>query len=156
MDNMGGLRKLYFIDSADFVSLEPFLQGLFWLVLIEGAEIIEIPFTDGTGKISEIKENSDNGTVYNFEVSCIIPMCNIANIDIFDGIDEKRLLILGEDNNGRFWLTGSPGSYFIITTNSSTGEAPANLNSRLLKISAALMSSSVFILSPALSGYQSV
>lgn len=148
MDNMGGLRKLYYIDADDFVSLEPGENDLSILTLENGATINEIEFTDGTGKISEAEENSDHGTVYNFEVSCRIPKCGPDNRNLMGDLRQKRILILGEDNNENFWLAGAPGSYFNININSGTGEVAPDPNNRQLKISAALMTGSVFIESP--------
>ena len=148
MDNMGGLRKLYYIDADDFVSLELGENDLYDLTLENGAEINEIEFTQDTGKISETEDETDDGTVYNFETSCRIPKCGPDNKDLLGDLKQKRLLILGEDNNEQFWLTGAPGSYFNINTNSGTGEATPDTNSRQLKISAALMTGSVFIESP--------
>jgi hypothetical protein len=57
-------------------------------------------------------------------------------------------MIIAEDDNENFWLTGSPGSYFKILSSGTTGQATSDLNARQLKISAALMTSSVFISTP--------
>ena len=148
MDNMGGLRKLYYIDADDFVSLEMGENDLYELTLENGALINEITFAEGTGKISETDEISDNGSAYNFETTCRIPKCDADNKDTLGEIRYKRLIILGEDNNGNFWLAGAPGSYFNTALNSSTGEGTPDLNARQLKISAGLMTGSVFIESP--------
>lgn len=148
MDNMGGLRKLYYIDADDFISLVKGENDLYTLTLENEAVLNEIAFTDGTGKISETDEISDNGSVFNFETSCRIPKCGPDNKDPLEDLRYKRLLILGEDNNDNLWLAGAPGSYFNVTLNSSTGESTPDLNSRQLKISAGLMTGSVFILTP--------
>jgi hypothetical protein len=148
LDNMGGLRKLYYIDADDFVSLTPDENNLNTLVLEEGAAIDEIEFTSESGKISETEDITDNGTVYNFEATCIIPKCGPDNLNPLGDLRQKRLLIMGEDNNGNFWLAGAPGSYFDIVTTSNTGQATQDLNARQLKISAGLMTSSVFIETP--------
>jgi hypothetical protein len=148
MDNMGGLRKLYFIDADDFVSLDPAENNLFKLTLTEGAVLTEIKFSQDTGKISESEDESDHGTIYNYEASCIIPKCVPDNKTPFGNSKEKKLLLLGIDDNENIWLTGAPGSYFKINQSGSTGTAAADLNSRQLKISAALMTGSVFIVSP--------
>jgi hypothetical protein len=148
MDNMGGLQKLYYIDADDFISLTPDGNNLNTLVLENGSTINEIEFTQETGKISESEDISDNGSIYNFEVSCSIPKCGPDNYDLMGDMKQKKILILGIDDNENIWLAGSPGSYFNITTNSNTGTAAADLNSRQLKISASLMQSSVFIVSP--------
>jgi hypothetical protein len=148
MDNMGGLRKLYYIDADDFVSLTPDGNNLNTLVLENGAAIPEIEFTQETGKISESSEISDNGLVYNFEASCRIPKCGPDNINLFGDLRLKRLLILGEDNNENLWLAGAPGSYFTIILNSDTGQGAQDPNARQLKITAALMDGSVFVASP--------
>ena len=140
MDNMGGLRKLYYIDADDFISLVKAENDLYTLTLENGAVIKEIKFTDGTGKISETDEISDNGSVYNFETSCRIPKYGPDNKDLLGDLQYKKLLILGEDNNENFWLAGAPGSYFKISTE--------DLNNRQLKISAALMAGVVFIVNP--------
>jgi hypothetical protein len=148
MDNMGGLLKLYYIDADDFVSLDPGESDLFELTLENGATIEEIEFSQETGKISESEEESDHGTLYNFEVSCRIPKCGPDNINLFGDLRQKKLLILAIDSNENIWLSGNPGSYFNIIANSDTGTAAADLNSRQLKISAQLMNGSVFIESP--------
>jgi hypothetical protein len=148
MDNMGGLRKLYYIDADDFVSLEQGEDDLYDLILEEESDINEIEFTQDTGKISENEEESDNGIIYNFEVSCRIPKCGPDNSNLFGEIREKRILILGIDNNENYWLAGSPGSYFKINISSSTGEVSQDMNARQLKISAPLTTGSVFITSP--------
>ena len=148
MDNMGGLRKLYYIDADDFVSLTPDVNNLNTLVLENGAVINEEEFTQGTGKISELPDETDHGTIFNFEVTCRIPKCGPDNTNLLGDLRQKRILILGEDNNNNLWLAGAPGSYFNITTPGTTGEETADLNSRQLKISAALMTGSVFIASP--------
>lgn len=148
MDNMGGLRKLYYIDADDFVSLELGENDLYDLTLENEAVINEIEFTQDTGKISEVPDETDNGSAYNFETSCRIPKCGPDNADLFGDLKQKRLLILGIDNNDNYWLAGAPGSYFQINTNSSTGEGSPDMNARQLKISAALMTGSVFITSP--------
>jgi hypothetical protein len=148
MDNMGGLLKLYYIDADDFSSLEPANDDLSTLILASEAEINEIEFSQDTGKVSETEEISDNGSIYNFEVSCRIPKCGPDNSDPLGDLKSKRLLILCQDNNDNFWLTGIPGSYFNISMNSSTGGTSADINSRQLKISAALMIDSKFIVSP--------
>jgi hypothetical protein len=148
MDNMGGLRKLYYIDADDFVSLDPAGNSLFELTLVGGAVISEIKFSQDTGKISESEDETDHGTIYNYEVTCNIPKCGPDNVTPFGDSKEKRLLLLGIDDNENIWLTGAPGSYFKIIQSGSTGTAAADLNSRQLKISAALMTGSVFIASP--------
>jgi hypothetical protein len=148
MDNMGGLRKLYYIDADDFISLTPGGNNLNTLVLETGAGINEIGFTAETGTISESEDISDNGSIYTFEVSCTIPKCGPDNLNLLGDLRQKRLLIIGIDDNENIWLAGAPGSYFNITTISNTGILAADLNSRQLKISAPLMLSSVFISSP--------
>lgn len=148
MDNMGGLRKLYYIDADDFVSLEMGENDLYELTLENAAPITEIKFTDGTGKISEVPDETDNGSAYNFEASCRIPKCGVDNNDPLGDARHKRILILGEDNNDMLWLAGAPGTYFNININSTTGEGTPDMNSRQLKISAGLMTGSVFIESP--------
>jgi hypothetical protein len=148
MDNMGGLRKLYYIDADDFVSLDPAGNNLFELTLAEGATLTEIKFSQETGKISEVPDETDHGTLYNYEVSCIIPKCGPDNNTPFGNSKEKKLLLLGIDDNENIWLTGAPGSYFKIIQSGSTGTTAADINSRQLKISAALMTGSVFIVSP--------
>lgn len=148
MDNMGGLQKLYYIDADDFISLTPDGNNLNTLVLKSGSTIDEIEFTQETGKISESKDISDNGSIYNFEVSCSIPKCGPNNSDLMGDIRQKKIMILGIDDNENIWLTGAPGSYFNVTTISNTGTAAADLNSLQLKISASLMQRSVFITSP--------
>jgi hypothetical protein len=148
MDNMGGLRKLYYIDADDFISLTPDGSNLNTLVLETGAGINEIEFTAETGTISESEDISDNGSIYTFEVSCSIPKCGPDNLNLLGDLRQKRLLIIGIDDNENIWLGGAPGSYFNITTVSNTGILAADLNSRQLKISAPLMLSSVFISSP--------
>lgn len=148
MDNMGSLQKLYYIDSADFVSLVEGENNLSTLTLQAGVTIEEIEFTQETGKISESQEETDHGLLYNFEVSCTIPKCGPDNINPFGDLRQKKILILGEDSNENLWLAGAPGSYFSITSSGTSGQVAADLNSRQLKIIAALMNSSVFILSP--------
>ena len=148
MDNMGGLQKLYYIDADDYVSLVEDINDLYTLTLKNGAVINEIEFTHDTGKISETDEISEDGSVYNFETSCRIPKCGPGNKDMLGDLRYKKLLILGEDNNENFWLAGAPGSYFNISTASTTGEGTSDLNNRQLKISAALMAGVVFIENP--------
>jgi hypothetical protein len=148
MDNMGGLRKLYYIGADDFDSLTPGTGNLFTLGLKGGSTPEEIEFTPETGKISESEEDSDNGTIYNYEVSCSIPKCGPDNTDPFGDLKQKRIMIIAEDDNENFWLTGAPGSYFKILSSSTTGQVTSDLNARQLKISAALMNGSVFISTP--------
>jgi hypothetical protein len=148
MDNMGGLRKLYYIDAEDFISLEEGENDLFELTLENGAVLSEIAFTEETGKISESEEDGDNGIVYNFETSCRIPKCGPDNTDLLGALRQKKILILAQDNNENFWLSGAPGTYFNINVNSDAGQAIQDPNARHLKISAALMEGSVFIESP--------
>ncbi len=148
MNNMGGLRKLWYIDADDFVSLVEGQNSIYTLTLENGAAITAIDFTPGTGKISENEETTDHGTVFNFEASCRVPKCGADNKDLLGGNKDKKLLILGEDENENFWLIGSPGSYFNINTSSSTGESQQDTNGRQLRISASLPEGSVFITSP--------
>jgi predicted nucleic acid-binding protein len=148
MDNMGGLLKLYYVDGDDFVSLEPGEDDLLLLTLAGGAVINEIEFTAETGKISEVSDETDNGTVYNFEVSCRIAKCGPANTNLMGELRLKRIIILAQDDNDNFWLAGAPGSYFKIITTSDTGVLTSDFNSRQLKISASLVTESVFIESP--------
>lgn len=148
MNNMGGLVGLWQIDANDFVSLEEGENSIYDLTLDNGATPEKIDFTHDTGKISETEEDTDNGTVYNFETTCSIPKCGPDNAGLAEELRNKRILILGEDQNGNFWLAGSPGSYFKVTTNSNTGESTQDKNSRQLKISSALPTPCVFITSP--------
>jgi hypothetical protein len=148
MDNMGGLRKLWYIDADDFVSLVPGENDLSVLTLENGAKITEIEFSEDTGQISESGEIDDSGLIYNFEASCRIPKCGPDNINLFGDLRLKKLLIIGEDNNGNFWLTGSPGTYFNIIIKSDTGTLAADPNAIQLKLAAGLPEESVFIESP--------
>jgi hypothetical protein len=145
---MGGLRKLYYIDSDDFSSVTLIDDNLYVLSLEGEAEINEIEFSADSGKISETSEMSDNGLIYNFEASCRIPKCGPENINLFGELRLRQLLILAEDNNGNFWLSGAPGTYFTIMLSSDTGQNTQDLNARQLKITAGLMDSSVFVQSP--------
>jgi hypothetical protein len=145
MDNMGGLQQLSIIDAADFVSLVKGENDLYTLTLENEAELTIIDFTADTGKISESDEITDNGSVYNFEASCRIPKCAPDNADPLGDLKNKRIMIIGEDNNGNLWLAGAPGSYFRISLAGDTGQGSPDMNSRLLKISAELMTGSVFI-----------
>jgi hypothetical protein len=148
MENMGGLRKLYYIDADDFDHLIPADDDLFELGLKGGSTIEEIEFTPETGKVSESEEESDNGTIYNYEASCSIPKCGPGNINPLDDLKHKRIMIVAEDNNENFWLTGAPGSYFNILSSGSTGQVTSDLNARQLKISGALSNGSIFISTP--------
>ena len=148
MDNMGGLRKLYYIDADDYVSLVKGIDDIYTLTLESEAVITEITFSQGTGRISESEEILDNGSAYNFEASCRIPKCSEGNTDPVGEMKTQKILILGIDNNDKYWLAGAPGSYFDISTSSSTGEGQAGMNARQLKISAQLITGSVFINSP--------
>ena len=148
MDNMGSLRRLYYIDAADYISRVKGQDDLYTITLKNGAVITEIEFIQGTGKISESEEAADNGSIYNFEASCRIAKCQASNLSPLGDLAQKKLLILGEDNNDNFWLAGTPGSYFNINMSSTTGETPQDMNGRQLKISAPLMSGSIFVVSP--------
>lgn len=154
MNNMGGIRKLYYIDADDFVSLVEGENELHTLTLDEEAVLNDLKFTHDTGKISQNEEETDNGTVYNFETSCRIPKCGPAKTSLLKSLSRKRLFILAEDNNENFWLAGcdgpaySSGTYFRVNINSTSGEGTQDTNSMQLNISAQLTSPCVFIKSP--------
>jgi hypothetical protein len=145
MDNMGGLRKLFLIDAEYFVSLTEASGNLYTLVLDENVIISEIEFSSDSGKISETEELTDNGLLFNYETTCKVPKCGPVDAEVYVVKRQKKLLVLAEDNNGNFWLTGFPGSYFNMTISSDTGASAQDLNSRQLKISASLSNPSVFI-----------
>lgn len=148
MNNMGGLLKLFYIDADDFVSLEEGEDDLYELTLDNGAVIHEIHFTEDTGKISETEEETDNGTIYNFETSVRIPGFIASNSDLMGALKHKRIMILGMDSNENFILAGSPGSYFKTGIASTTGEASPDPNSKRLNITASFAEGVKFIESP--------
>jgi hypothetical protein len=145
MNNMGGLNKLFLIDADDFVSLDPGTDNLYTLTLDEEADVNEIEFTQDTGRISESEEDTDNGLIFKYEASVKVPKCGPGNSTTFQQLRIKKLMILGEDNNGSWWLTGYPGSYFGISIDSDTGASSQDLNSMTIKITAALPIPSLFI-----------
>jgi DNA-binding beta-propeller fold protein YncE len=145
MDNMGGLNRLYYIDADDFVSLVKGIDDLYTLTLDQGKAPHEIVFTQDTGKISETESDNDNGVIYNYEASVKVPKCSVDNNDLLGEYRQKKLLILGEDNNENLWLTGDPGSYFDIGIINDTGTNSQDMNGSTLKISASLAKGSVFI-----------
>jgi hypothetical protein len=148
MDNMGGLRKLYYIDASYYITHQLAESNLYSLSLDEKVTVNEIAFTQETGKISEVEEITDNALAYNYEVTCTVPKCAPETVDLFLGLRLKQLLMIAEDNNGNFWLTGAPGSYFNISITNDTGANTQDRNSKQLKISASLPTPSVFIIDP--------
>lgn len=144
MDNMGGLIKLYYLEEGDWTGFSKGSNNLYTLALAAGKSLKEIEFSQDTGKISENEEDTDDGILYRYECSCRIPKCT-EDQDPFDGCRQKRLLIIGLDNNDKIWLTGFPGSFFEITSSGSTGADPQDMNARTLKIAAALPAPSVFL-----------
>lgn len=148
MNNMGGLLRLFYIDAEDFVSLDEGENDLFDLTLDNGALINEINFTQDTGKLSETEEETDNGIMYNVEVSCRIPGFIASNSALMGDLRQKRIMILGMDSNEKFILAGSPGSYFKVGIASTTGEASPDPNSKRLTMTASLPEDVKFIESP--------
>jgi hypothetical protein len=145
MNNMGGFNRLYYIDADNFSALSLNGNGLYDLTLDEGKSPVEIAFTPGSGKLSESEAPGDQGTLYNFEVSCKVPKCGNDNRDLLGAYRKKKILILAEDENENLWLAGDPGSYFDINVTGDTGAGQADYNGRGLKISASLAKGSVFI-----------
>ena len=148
MNNMGGLLKLYYIDSADFVSLEEGQDSLYDLTLEAGATITEIEFTQDTGKLAETEEDTDNGIQYNVEISCRIPGFVASNSNLMGDLRHKKIFLLCEDANGNYILVGSPGAYFSAGVSATTGEAQSEANSKTLRLSASLAEGVKFIESP--------
>jgi hypothetical protein len=95
--------------------------------------------------MSEVENDSDNGIIYNYEASVRVPKCTVDNNDLLGEYRQKKLLILGKDNNEKLLLTGDPGSYFEINQVNDTGTNSQDMNGRTLKISASLSKKSVFI-----------
>lgn len=145
---MGGLLKLYYIDSDDFVSLEIGQESLYELTLADGAVIHEIEFTQDTGKLSETEDDTDNGIQYNVEIKCRIPGFGVSGNNLLGDLRQKKIMILAEDSNENFILAGSPGAYFSVNISGATGEAQVEPNSRILTLTASLAESVKFIESP--------
>lgn len=145
---MGGLLKLYYIDSVDFVSLETGQDSLYDLTLEAGATINEIEFTQDTGKLAETEEDTDNGIQYNVEISCRIPGFVASNSNLMGDLRHKKIMLLGEDANLNYILVGSPGAYFSTNVSATTGESQPEANSKTLRLSASLAEGVKFIESP--------
>ena len=148
MDNMGGLRKLYYILADDIQEFVLSGTNTYSLVFAEGKSWNEIIFTQESGRFSETEEMTDNGLAYNYEVSCRVPRISPDSISLFGDLRLKELLILVEDNNGYFWITGRPGTWFNIMISSDTGENIQDRNSRQLRISAQLPEASIYSADP--------
>lgn len=145
MDNMGGISRLYLVDANYFSALGADSGFIYDLLLDSGVEMNEIEFTEDTGRVSETEEETDNGVVFNYEVTVLVPKVSPGDSRRFSSLRDKKLLVLVRDNNDLWWLTGSPGAYFKITISSSTGTAAAERNGSTLTISASLPTGSVFI-----------
>lgn len=145
MDNMGGINKLYLIDADYFSSLNEDSGDVWNLLLDSGVEIDEIEFTEDTGRLSETEEETDNGVVFNYEVSVLVPKVGPGDSSRFAALRHKKLMVLVQDNNDQWWLTGAPGSYFKFTIVNATGTAAADRNGSTLTISASLPTGSIFV-----------
>jgi hypothetical protein len=145
MNNMGGLTRLYVVDADYYDSIELKSENLYDIIFGSGYEMERISFIEDTGKISQTEEETDNGTLYNIEVSFIIAAAGPANADPLKGLRNKKIILLAYDSNDQIWLAGQPGSYFNVTVNSTTGTAAMERNSRSVKITAQLSISAVFI-----------
>lgn len=145
MNNIGGILKLFYIDSDDFVKIEEDSDDIYNLTLVAGSTPAEIEFTEDTGRISETEEDSDHGIQYNYEISCKIPKLQADNHDLLGDLRRKKLLILAQDGNENWWLTGQPGAYFKIDISKDTGANTQDRNNQELKISASLPDGSVFV-----------
>lgn len=145
MDNMGGINKLFLIDADYFSSLDEDSGFIYDLLLDSGVEMNEIEFTQDTGRVTETEEETDNGVAFNFEASVLVPKVAPGDSRRFSQLRTKKLLILIQDNNDQWWLTGAPGSYFKIAISSTTGTAAVDRNGSTLTISATLPTGSVFI-----------
>jgi hypothetical protein len=145
MNNIGGLLKLYYIDADDYVDAEEGTDGIYDLMLATGSAPIEISFTEDTGRISETEQDTDHGIQYNYEISCRIPKLQEDNRELLGDLRRKKLLILAQDGNENWWLTGRPGVYFKIDISKDTGANTQDRNNQELKISASLAEGSVFV-----------
>ncbi len=145
MDNMGGISKLFLID-ADYFSALNEDSGYVWdLLLDSGVEINEIEFTEDTGYVSEIEEDTDNGVLFKYECSVLVPKVGPGDSSKFASLRHKKLLLLVCDNNDQWWLTGAPGSYFSFDIINSTGKAASDRNGSTLTITAQLPAGSIFV-----------
>lgn len=142
---MGGINRLCLIDADYFSSLNEDSGDVWDLLLDSGVEIDEIVFTEDTGHVSENEEETDNGVVFNYEVAVLIAKVGPGDSTRFAALRHKKLLILVQDNNDQWWLTGAPGTYFKFTIVNATGTAAADRNGSTLTISASLPTGSIFI-----------
>lgn len=136
MDNMGGVSKLYVIDADDIAYFGPAVEDIYTLGLAAIDSAYEIPISNEGAGFSETEEDTDNGFIYNFEVTARIPKVTQGDMLGIEAIRQKSLCIGITDMNGQNWLFGYPGSYFSIIHSKDSGQAAADLNHAKLKISA--------------------
>jgi hypothetical protein len=88
---MGGLTRLYIIDAEYYESLEIESEYLYNLVFGSGWEAERISFMQDTGRIAQTEEETDNGTLYNVDISFRIAV-------LLRGM-QTHCLASGEENN---------------------------------------------------------
>jgi hypothetical protein len=121
-DNIGGIRTLDIIRHDLPIGFNP-------VQLPIGSSWINIPFKDESGVLIPKTELSDNGTIYNYSGSFLIP-------NMRDEVDQELLPFCGKaiailriiDMNGRVQIIGSPDTPVTLNLAATTGQKYTNEN----------------------------
>lgn len=145
MDNMGGVAKLFMIDSEKIANLSQG-EGIWNLSFQETSGSIEIPVTIGSGSFRETEELSDDGLLYNVEINARIAKSLPGDSLSLAAFFKKRCFVGLIDNNDKCWMFGDYyyyGSYFNLSRDKQSGSQHADYNGEAIKITASIIIPSI-------------
>ena len=127
--NLGGVNKIYAIPPTLLDSItHNYTEKKSYLNLTSTDDMIEIYCTMDTMQFTEKMERTSAGSVYNIELTGVIPKTNALNQENIDRLESEYWLVLFEDNNGNTRLVGDKDTYMIFQRTDTTGKTLAARN----------------------------
>ena len=122
-DNAGGLQKIIAIPESSFLSVGFNTDTSRVLNLTNTDNIICIPCLISDGSFQENKKESDNGDVYQVEITGFIYGKSKNNDKIISELDSGTWIVVTEDTEGNWTLFGSKRLVFERKKETSTARS---------------------------------
>lgn len=129
-DSVGGIKRIYVTELENKNSIVASAGVITTFTLITGKRFWTYDFLKETGEMTEkIQTSVENGSLhYEQEVKIRLHKIEVAKRNEFILLAKNRLMVIGLDRNGIYWLMGEANGLDLAPSDRKWGKAMGDFN----------------------------
>lgn len=135
-DNLGGIAKIYAVPISSFVKMQRnWSLGINRAILQNRENIVEFDVFSTANYVEKMSQ-TDAGQAYEQAISGIVTGVDRAKKVILDRLCGESWLVIWQDVNAKWWLSGTEDVPMSFSYERATGTSPADASAMRFKFSA--------------------